>query len=156
MAFLCGPDWLRRNLQSPRFALLNTWPASLWCLGFELIFCFIRIHLLGPWSFVLSVPDFVSSYDMLCFIERYLVLGDKRSYCVYGHVIVILKVEASLLYRIELNARLFGWTCACANWPRNPRHVHREMFWREMLWKDACRGELRTEKKMLWDFVLDW
>ena len=58
------------------------------------------------------------------------------------------------MWRSQRNIRLIGWTFA--NWARNPRHVHREMLWREMLWKDACREELRTEKKMLWDFVFDY
>lgn len=79
MAFLCCPC----RLIETRFALLNTWPASLWCLGYARAYLLLHLDTLTwPWSFDLTAPDFVSSYDILCFIERYSILGDKRSYCV--------------------------------------------------------------------------
>lgn len=71
MAFLCCP-----RLIETRFALLNTWPASLWCLGYARAYLLLHPDTLTwPWSFDLTTPEFVSSYDILCFIERYSILG---------------------------------------------------------------------------------
>ena len=77
--FAAHADWLRRGLLcwtlgQPAFGVLATHARAYLLLYPD--------TLTWPWSFDFSAPEFVSSYDILCFIERCSILGDKGSYCV--------------------------------------------------------------------------